>query len=128
MGRQTSATGPVPQLIDAVAGRDGDRHNILGSLGERNIEQRGQSTTTPDLGTRPLSIRRSILIRVDLEHLQVEFPNLRFFLFCREVKEHDGVKSLSAAEFGWEFRYVVTRGDQVHVRCVIVHPTQQSTE
>ena len=50
VGRQAAAGGPGPQPLDRLAGRHGDRDDVLRRLDQRDVEQRRQPAARLDLG------------------------------------------------------------------------------
>ena len=62
IGVETAAGGPPTQVVDRFAGGAGDRHHVLGGLGERHVQQCGElaagadrclNDTFQELATRP---------------------------------------------------------------------------
>jgi hypothetical protein len=69
---QAPAASPVPQPLDRLGRRDRDRHDVLGRLEERQVQERGQPAAGPDLGARPALVGRPLLLALQLEVLQVD--------------------------------------------------------
>ncbi len=98
--REATPAGPVPEPIDGLGRRDGDRNDILSSLNEREIEQRRQTTAGPDLRSRPLLVRRPLLPRIEAELLDVEPPDRVPLALPRQVEEEDPIKPFRPGELG----------------------------
>src|SRR5438067_1580862 len=52
-GAEATAARPGAQPLDLFGGGDGDGDDVVGGLGERDVEQGGQAAAGADLGAGP---------------------------------------------------------------------------
>ncbi len=93
ISRQTSPAGPTSEFLDRLGRCHGDRHDILCGGRQRDIQQSRQTTARTNLGTGPVVVLGSWLIRVEIEHRQVDLPDGLPLCGRGQVDEKDAIKS-----------------------------------
>ena len=75
IGRQTATVGPAAQAIHGFAGCHRNRDYMLGSCGERNIQESCKAAAGSNLGPSPVLVGRQRLVRLKFEFGQIQSPD-----------------------------------------------------
>ena len=127
-GIQTASTRPSAQLLDLLGRGDGDGHDVMSGLDQRDVQQCRQPAARTDLGARPRRVVRPGATFGNSKLFDVHPPDQFLLRLVGQVEEEDPVETLRAGELRRQLGNVVAGADEEDVAGSVGKPGEKRAE